>query len=535
MRSDVGLTPVARFGAGVLLAAATACSPTSPSSAVVAASGSGTPARVPRPLAAGESNIERADYVGPEACGECHAPQYAAWTTSLHRVMNANAEDPKAVIANFSGAVLRYAGGEAHFDRSLTGYVMTVRAGERETRYRITRTIGKAHLQEYVGIEEPKNPNAHGREARGNEVRLPFGWWPRYGGWAAQPFFDPWLDEAQFDAYAPVREPWAERCPWCHSTYPFAQRIARASGPRAVGHGFEQYFTSHAGSERLAVDEQVTTGISCESCHLGGRAHADGAAIDFLPHGASVRDDAPVWPATFGEQRKDASVVNGVCAQCHSGPSPRLADGTALRNSSEALDLAASSCKAKCTDCHDPHRGSIDEAKSIAACVGCHATQAQPTHAGKGHDTTSCLDCHMPRIVMGLDHYVRSHRISSPTNPQLLADAVPNACNLCHLDRTIDWTLTELRAGWDEKLAIRTEAYGDNNVGDVWLASKTAAIRLIAMQAYARSPLGQFVRTQIAHGLDDPQAYVRAWAKLSLDMLNAARSSPSHAPRPPSR
>ncbi len=481
---------------------ALACTQSSPSSPPAPApTRSPTPTRTPRPLATGESNIARADYVGPTVCGECHAAQFAAWSTSLHRVMNAKADDPGAVIGDFKGAVLPYAGGEARFERDLAGYTMTVRKGERTTRYRITRTIGKKRLQEYVGIEDGKS----------EEVRLPFGWWPRYGGWAAQPHFDPWLDEAAFDPYAKVTETWAERCPWCHSTYPFAQRVARTSGPRAVGHGFEQYFESTPGSDLLAVAEQVTTGISCESCHLGGRAHAAGAPIDFLPHGAATRAGAPSWPTTFAAQRRDASVINGVCAQCHSGPSPRLADGTALRNSSEALDLAASACKAKCTDCHDPHRGSVDEAKSVAACASCHATQAQPAHAGNGHATTTCLDCHMPRVVMGIDRYVRTHRISSPTNSKLLADAAPNACNLCHLDRPIEWTLAELRAGWDVRLAIRTTAYGDDNVGDVWLASKSPALRLMAMQAYARSRLGSFAREQIEKGLTDPLAYVRAW------------------------
>ena len=107
--------------------------------------------------------------------------------------------------------------------------------------------------------------------------------------------------------------------------------------------------------------------------------------------------------------------------------------------------------------------------------------------------------------------------------PGLLADAAPNACNLCHLDRPIEWTLAELRAGWDVSLAIRTTAYGDDNVGDVWLASKSPALRLMAMQAYARSRLGPFVRAQIEKGLTDPQAYVRAWTKLSLDELNAKK------------
>ncbi|HUS27266.1 MAG TPA: hypothetical protein VMZ53_02120, partial [Kofleriaceae bacterium] len=292
---------------------------------------------------------------------------------------------------------------------------------------------------------------------------------------------------------------------------------------------------SSGNPERLAVDEQVTIGISCESCHLGGRAHADGAKISSLPAGAGVhvRADAPAMPATFELQRKDAHVVNTICAQCHSGPSPRLADGTALRNSSEALDLAAGPCTTlKCTDCHDPHVADsrADEPRSIAACVRCHSQLAAPesatAHAGAGHSTSTCLDCHMPKIVMGIDRFVRTHRISSPTNPQLLAEGSPNACNVCHLDRSIDWTLDELDRGWDTKLAKRvsTKVYRDNAVGEVWLASKSPALRLVATQAYARSPkLAAYVMPQLRKGLADPLAYVRAWTQLALDALRAAQ------------
>ena len=361
-----------------------------------------------------------------------------------------------------------------------------------------------------------------------DEVRLPFGWWPRAGGWVPQVAFDPWLDEASFDPYKPVREPWAERCPWCHSTYPFAQRIARSSA-RAVGHGLEQYFTSAPGSDLLAVDEQVTTGISCESCHLGGRAHAAGAPISVIPSGTTTSGTTTSgattsitttehFPTTFAEQRKDARVVNTICAQCHSGPSPRLADGTSLRNSSEALDLAAGPCTGmKCTDCHDPHVADSrhDEPRALASCTKCHAgfATSEAARAHAGHDNVNCLDCHMPKIVMGIDRYVRTHRISSPTT---LADASPNACNLCHLDRSFAWTRDELRRGWDVK--TKAEA-NDTPAGERWLAQKSPAIRLIATQAYARSPYFADLRP----GLTDALAYVRAWTQFAVDEIRARR------------
>ncbi len=484
--------------------------------AIVAASlAVATTAKAPEGVATGASNVHARDYIGPAACGECHPDEYARWSGSLHRVMNQRA-DPQAIIGDFAHVTLAYAGGTATFDRAshrpsatasgtlLDDYTMTVAKDARTIRYRVTRTIGVRGLQEYVGIAD----------GSATEVRLPFAWWPRRGGWFPQPYFDPWLgDEANFDAYAPISDPWAKRCPWCHSTYPFEQRVARSSGPQHLGHGLEQFYRGEPGDDQLRVEQQVTTGISCESCHLGGRAHQGGAPIHLVPIGVSPTRGAPV-ATRFADERRDAAIVNTVCAQCHSGPSPRLADGTALRNSSEALDLAASPCTGiKCTDCHDPHRAVSDEARAIAACTSCHPKLAEPAaaRAHAGHDGASCLDCHMPRVVQGLDHFVRTHRISSPTDPAMLASA-PNACNLCHLDRSLAWTAAELQRGWE----IHLPPYDDDrSAGETWLASPQPAIRLIASAAYGK--LGRSSLPRLLDGLADPLAYVRTWTMFAIE------------------
>ena len=523
---------------------------------------------------AADSNIAARDYIGPAACGECHPEQHARWQASLHAAMNrrvdaersagaaavtaavmgsgagAEAGATAAVIGDFD-ATLAYAGGEARFSREGGAPVMTLARPASEgrpaarVRYRVTRTIGRRGLQEYVGVEDGGPGHAGGA---GEEVRLPMGWWPARGGWFPQPYFDPWLDEDDLDVYAPVREPWAERCPWCHSTYPFELRVARASRSRRVGHGLEQHFASAPGSERLAVERQVTTGISCESCHLGGRAHAAGARMTFVPVGAAPRPGAPE-PSDFARERRDPAIVGAVCAQCHSGPSPRFPDGAALRNSSESLDLAAGPCTGiRCIDCHDPHgggpagpAGTTIEERALAACTGCHAPLADParasTHAGgAGHGGVSCLDCHMPRMVMGIDRYVRSHRISSPTDPAMLGPA-PNACNLCHLDRSLGWTLGALarrhRVALDPgRLAGPLDL--DTAAGPLWLASLTAGVRLIAAAAYGRSGLGRAALPALLPGLDDELPHVRAWTELAVEAVLGRRlTSAEYDPRAP--
>src|SRR5262249_24496008 len=59
--------------------------------------------------------------------------------------------------------------------------------------------------------------------------------------------------------------------------------------------------------------------------------------------------------------------------------------------------------------------------------------------------------CHMPNTTFGLMAFSRSHRIASPSvanersgfwSP--LHSARPNACVLCHLDRTLPWVAERL-------------------------------------------------------------------------------------------
>ena len=127
----------------------------------------------------------------------------------------------------------------------------------------------------------------------------------------------------------------------------------------------------------------------------------------------------------------------------------------------------------------------------------------------------SCLDCHMPRVTMGIDRYVRSHRISSPANRLMLAAAAPSACNLCHLDRSIRWTLEELHVD-----PGNLDAYGDPDeaVGAVWLASKESDVRVTAVMAYARSKkLGRYALADLLPLLDDARPYVRTWTQFAVE------------------
>ncbi len=495
------------------------------------------------------SNVYRADYVGPAECASCHLARGAGWRAGLHASMNQRAGEGR-ILGDFSGATVEYAGGRARFDRDGGGPVMSLeRNGAAARRFSITRTIGTRYLQEYVGVEMGV-PDAV-------ELRLPFGWWVRQRAWFHQQYYDSWYGPEYtaagapaVDAYTPDPSPWAARCAWCHNTYPFELRALRTLHEPPLGEGTEQYFellADHRPSDAarqavvrdnlLPVDELVTVGISCESCHLGGRDHAVlGREISFVPTSPDLRlrGDAP----DLAGGRENNVLVNTICAQCHSTPSPRFANGAAARNSSEALELAAGAClaKIKCTDCHDPHTtgpgaGAPAAERHLAACAGCHPAQATREHARHDPGAASCLDCHMPKIVQGVSDYTRSHRISSPGDETMLAAGAPNACNLCHLDRSITWTLRELIAGWNVRVTSRRAwlpNYGgrlDTPMARVWLASDDAAIRGLAAAAVARAPrpIAEAELPRLIERLDDPVAHDRMRMLFAVEDLLGRR------------
>jgi hypothetical protein len=77
-------------------------------------------------------------------------------------------------------------------------------------------------------------------------------------------------------------------------------------------------------------------------------------------------------------------------------------------------------------------------------CTKCHgpSDSGLTTHTGHRADSAGslCMNCHMPYTTYGLLKTIRSHQISNPSVKATLETGRPNACNLCHLDKTLAWT-----------------------------------------------------------------------------------------------
>jgi predicted CXXCH cytochrome family protein len=103
-----------------------------------------------------------------------------------------------------------------------------------------------------------------------------------------------------------------------------------------------------------------------------------------------------------------------------------------------------------CLSCHSMH-GYQEPADMLGlrrdgneACFQCHSEYRdrieQHTHHPAASSGSLCYNCHMPHTTYGLLKAIRTHRVSTPQVTTALETGRPNACNLCHLDQTLDWT-----------------------------------------------------------------------------------------------
>jgi hypothetical protein len=515
------------------------------------------------------SNILPEDYVGPEGCAQCHAGKHRLWSQHPHRRMNQN-PGQDSVQGRFDGAALELTNGTVSFTTEGDIYRMTVtRQGKLLRRYRVTRTVGSRYIQFYIGVQtEGPEPPGHDVYA---EHLLPFAWWRTLGRWLPKHYCD--LNgpedlvhgipqEQGVDKLTDVRR-WTSQCVCCHNTVPYAYRavhklfagfpdatVSLALGPlssalaphMAVQNSVQSF---EAITRNLEPDRHlVTLGISCEACHFGGREHAQsGGKIAFLPTSRylKITNHRPDRPLT--DDRKNPATLNGLCTQCHAANVSLFPGGQAQCNSREAMDMSGGACASRmtCVHCHEPHTAGPAEAgptqpAHLAACIRCHSHYADPEKAAahgrhSAEARVDCLDCHMPRQTLGLDALVRTHHVSVPVREEMVARGLANACNLCHLDRSLNWTLQQLKRGWGRTLTPQPDwqsaADLDRPMGEVWLQGPDTAMRWIAGQSYARSPLGKTALPSLIRALNDPEPVNRIFHARAVEAVWGRKLAPA--------
>lgn len=283
-----------------------------------------------------------------------------------------------------------------------------------------------------------------------------------------------------------------------------------------------------------ARNAAVSLGISCEACHLGCLEHAKNESK--LP---AFKPLSPNLHEFMGEENlvegRSQLNTNSACARCHVGNRPVYAAGMATWNSVELSDAMRGGCYSKlsCAHCHDPHKAigkawTKTPSEDDASCLSCHEKfedaelRLSHTHHPAGSSGDRCMNCHMPKINEGMQDVVRTHMIYSPTQPDMLAANHPNACNLCHLEKSISWTVGHLQE-WYGSLAngaaiLQQLESPSQPAGEGWINGSHEATRLVASEAAATAN-AKWLLPEVIGMLDDPFLLNRQFAQKSVEAL----------------
>jgi predicted CXXCH cytochrome family protein len=190
----------------------------------------------------------------------------------------------------------------------------------------------------------------------------------------------------------------------------------------------------------------------------------------------------------------------------------------------------------QCLSCHSMHQSQPDDQLALGmggdgACTQCHPAFAGSETALQGHthhepesSGSRCMNCHMPYTTYGLLKTIRSHLIDSPTIAAELASGRPNACNLCHLDRSLEWTSALLADWYGQQEPGLSEEQRRIAAGLRWLLGGDAGQRAIAADAMGRADAQDasgrgWTAPHLAVLLDDSYAALRFIAARSLRTL----------------
>jgi hypothetical protein len=131
----------------------------------------------------------------------------------------------------------------------------------------------------------------------------------------------------------------------------------------------------------------------------------------------------------------------------------------------------------------------------------------------------------MPHTTYGLLKAIRSHQITSPSVKTSQATGRPNACNLCHLDKSLGWTAGHLEAWFQKPKPSLNEEEKNISAAALWALKGDAGQRAIIAWHMGWGPAkavsgSGWEAPYLAQLLEDPYAAVRYVAQRSLKHLS---------------
>jgi predicted CXXCH cytochrome family protein len=228
------------------------------------------------------------------------------------------------------------------------------------------------------------------------------------------------------------------------------------------------------------------------------------------------------------------------------------ADGSPRLTAYEYQGILRSKCftagdpakRINCLTCHTMHGGDpkgmiTGENRTNKPCLACHQPYEPPEalvkHTGHQADSvgSQCYTCHMPRAVYGVMTFHPTHDISVPQPQLTAAQGVPNACNLCHLDKSVNWSIRESQRLWPDRyraIAASSDAQFEMAEGPRMLFAGDALTRALAAEAMGgegmMKPDAQWAAPYLVEAFADNYPIVRFFA------ANGLAAGPWKRPKP---
>lgn len=497
---------------------------------------------VSKPIAEPEAQAY-AGYGGSASCKNCHEEAYKLWRTSNHAHaerppeadLDKDAFEPPRTFPHGTQTTSIRRDGD-HYEIASIGL-----SGRMETQT-VARVIGHDPLRQFLV------PAAGGRyqtlEASFDPLRHE--WFNVYGQEDRKP--------GEWGHWTGRGMNWNDMCAGCHNT-----RVRKNYDPAS-----DSYHTTMAAMT-----------VGCEACHGPLRAHNEWQNS----FGKSGRKDPTIV-------KLDRSQVLDNCGSCHArrseltgdfkpgddfqdqhdltivdGTDTYYPDGQIHDEDYEYASFISSRMHFRgvaCMDCHNPHTAKTVLPGNLL-CMRCHngsyanAPLIEPVkhshHKVFGYDNLGvqtnldltiyktkaiketggeCVNCHMPQTVYMQRHWRHDHGFTIP-DPLLTKQlGIPNACNRCHADKDVAWSLNAVEK-WYGKSMERTTRKRVQLIALARNGDPAAREPLLTMLSSEELPYWRAV----AAGLLEPWAgepQVRSGLLQSLEHTNAlVRSKTAHA------
>ena len=516
--------------------------------------------------------VEASDsYVGSSYCIKCHADQHASWDESYHQSMT-QLPSKETVLGDFNDVTLQLDGVTYRLEYDDDGYWVETNLGDGLTRLPIKLLTGSHHMQLYWFALPDSVPPEGPKRILG---LMPFSYLVSEKAWVPRrsTFLHPPVQSENFEVGR-----WNATCLRCHSTHPKADYFGKENPLTTVAefgisceacHGPGKAHVDFYESEKepqvrglhqivnpLELDHRRASHV-CANCHGAtsvkqrGDAqawHEQGNSFrpgdDLLEHRHLIRATRPTEAMTAELLQHDPTLFESVF----------WADGMVRVTGREYSGLVESAChlegKLSCLSCHTMHNDGAAERsaddpwnddqlrvgmRSNKACIDCHRDYTglkltQHTHHLGASQGSKCYNCHMPHTSYGLLKAARSHQISNPSVPETLLVGRQNACNNCHIDKTLQWTADHLHEWYGHEKKELPDAHQKISSVVLALLAGDAGQRALAAWALSWEPaLEASGRTWqgsiLAYGLNDPYDAPRWMAVNSLKKLESSIDS----------